>query len=502
MPKDMMQKKSVIVIGGGLGGLFSGSLLAKNGINVIVLEKNSTIGGGLQTFVRFGETYDTGMHVISGMHEGCNIRRLCDYLDIYDETLFKDVDDNCADNIYIASDGMTYKIGAGKTRFIASLSRYFPHQRECLMNYVTAMYEMVSNIPLFNLRHRDNTNYLNNADFLLPVDDFIAKYITDRQLQGLLSYLAMTYAGECQITPAYVHALVSVFYLMGPCRFSGGSFRLAEKLACTIEKNGGQIFTNEAVCHIHNEGNKIVSVETNTGRCLSADYYISDINPQMILQAIDDEHVFKKAFRDRLNHMPMTYSAFTINLKFRPNSFRYLNHTGFYFNDYDAAWKIRHVATEWPQGFLYMTPPEPNQGKFCQKMIITVPMPWTMVKKWEDTRLSQRTRDYYFWKKLCLDCVLDKMQDIFPGIRNCIEAVNTASPLTIRDYYGTKEGAMCGYKKNYKDIARTELGTKTKLQNLFMTGQSVNLHGFCGVPLTAIQTSEEILGENFIIDKL
>jgi all-trans-retinol 13,14-reductase len=35
-----------------------------------------------------------------------------------------------------------------------------------------------------------------------------------------------------------------------------------------------------------------------------------------------------------------------------------------------------------------------------------------------------------------------------------------------------------------------------------MTGQNVNLHGFCGVPLTAINTAEAIVGINKIVDKI
>jgi all-trans-retinol 13,14-reductase len=42
----------------------------------------------------------------------------------------------------------------------------------------------------------------------------------------------------------------------------------------------------------------------------------------------------------------------------------------------------------------------------------------------------------------------------------------------------------------------------TKVRNLFLTGQNINLHGICGVPLTAINTAEAIVGENTIIDKL
>lgn len=41
----MKDKTDCIIIGGGIGGLFSGAFLARNGMNVTVLEKNAIIGG-------------------------------------------------------------------------------------------------------------------------------------------------------------------------------------------------------------------------------------------------------------------------------------------------------------------------------------------------------------------------------------------------------------------------------------------------------------------------
>ena len=84
--------KTAIIIGGGLGGLFTGAILAKEGLRVTVLEKNATAGGGLQSFHRFGESFDTGMHVIGGMQPGGNIYRICEYLGILDQVKIKDVD--------------------------------------------------------------------------------------------------------------------------------------------------------------------------------------------------------------------------------------------------------------------------------------------------------------------------------------------------------------------------------------------------------------------------
>ena len=67
-------RKTVVVIGGGLGGLVSGALLAKEGYKVTVLEKNAIIGGGLQNFKRRGVSFPTGMHVFGGFDEEGQLR--------------------------------------------------------------------------------------------------------------------------------------------------------------------------------------------------------------------------------------------------------------------------------------------------------------------------------------------------------------------------------------------------------------------------------------------
>ena len=47
-------KKTVIVIGGGMGGLFTGAFLSKEGFKVTILEKNATIVGVAKYAVGYG----------------------------------------------------------------------------------------------------------------------------------------------------------------------------------------------------------------------------------------------------------------------------------------------------------------------------------------------------------------------------------------------------------------------------------------------------------------
>lgn len=109
---------------------------------------------------------------------------------------------------------------------------------------------------------------------------------------------------------------------------------------------------------------------------------------------------------------------------------------------------------------------------------------------------------YYEWKDKVAETILSKMERLFPFFREVIALVDTASPLTIRDHTGVRHGAMCGYKKDVNNFITSHLPVRTRLSNLLLTGQNVNIHGFCGVILTSLQTCEEILGTNYIIEKL
>lgn len=61
-------RRTVAVLGAGVGGLFTGALLAKEGYQVTLLEQLPVYGGGLYSYERNGETWLTGMHILSGMY--------------------------------------------------------------------------------------------------------------------------------------------------------------------------------------------------------------------------------------------------------------------------------------------------------------------------------------------------------------------------------------------------------------------------------------------------
>lgn len=494
--------KSVVIIGGGLGGLFCGALLAKEGLYVRVIEKNVAIGGGLQTFSRFGERFDTGMHTVVGMSPGGSVRKICDYLGISDRMQLREVDARCCDRIYFAARQQWYEIGNGRNGFVDSLARYFPDEREQLTRYVDAVYEMTSHVDVLHLRPSDGgvNLFAASEDFLLPADVFIAKFTDTPTLRSLLAYLSPLYGGKKGCTPAYVHAILTMLYIEGASRFVDGSDHFAKLLADVIRAHGGTVITGDGAAWVEVNDRHVDYVQTERNQMLEADYYISAIHPMALFHIIP-EKAFPSSFVKRVMTIPNTYSAFSLFVKLKPDSFTYLNFSEYYLRRAEDIWSFDQPDC-WPVGLLLMTPPEENQGTYASKAILTVPMLFSEVERWKDTKAGRRGVEYQQWKARKAMQVLDLVEEMHPGFRKCIERINTASPLTIRDYYGSHEGTLYGFAKDCNNIALSQLPVVTKVDNLFLTGQCNNLHGFCGVPLTAINTCEAILGKNVLIHKI
>lgn len=496
-----MENNKAIIIGGGLGGLFTGAILAKEGWEVEVLEKNRTIGGGLQSFSRWGLSFDTGMHLLVGFEPGGNLDKICSYLGVLDRIATRKVDDDCADEITCAATGKTYRLAQGRQAFIESLTREFPHERQGIERYVDHLYAIADQVDLFNLRPYDYDSRLTTGDdFAISADQLISMHVKDKRLRDLLSLRAPLFDGRVGETPAYVHAIINVLYIDGARRFVGPSQQLADALAKTIEENGGKVLAGAEVKEVEVEDKSITCVVTADGERHTAQAYISAIHTGSMLDLMP-KHAFTNAYRTRINAIPNTFSAFTVFIRLKPNTLPYVNHS-VYVKRLDQAVFDLGGSQDWPQGLMYMTPAMPGQGQWADRLIITSPMTWDQVATWEHTRHGHRGDEYLKWKEEHTQRMIDLACVAIPGLRHAIAQAEGSSPLTVRDFYGARQGAIYGFRKDCRDILLSHITPVTKVRNLYYTGQCLNLHGICGVPLTAIVTAELLLGRNHVINKI
>jgi len=89
-----------------------------------------------------------------------------------------------------------------------------------------------------------------------------------------------------------------------------------------------------------------------------------------------------------------------------------------------------------------------------------------------------------------------------PQLKTSIETYSTSTPLTYRNYTGTKNGSAYGIIKDYNYAFNCLLPSKTKIPNLFITGQNNNVHGMIGVLVTAMHTCSELVGRQYLAEKV
>lgn len=495
-------RKTALVIGGGLGGLLTGALLAKENYRVTVLEKNAIVGGGLQNFKRGDVSFPTGMHIFGGFQEGGNMRKLLSYLGIMDQLSIRPMDENANEVVMFENDHSVYKIPMGEERFVDYLASLFPAEKENLRAYIGKLKEISNEEHLFYLREREGFNLSHSEAFLTPFDTFIDSCFDDPKLKALLKYLVPLYSGVKGQTPICIHALTALSHLGGVYQFEGGSQQLADKLVEVIEQKGGKVLTNEEVVSVKVVDRQVSEVITRKGHHYQAQNYISDVHPDLLFQMVDG-NAFSKAFVKRLQQIEETVSCFKVYVVFKEKAFPYLDHDTFYVKDYESFSRLDQIAPEeWPNGVYFVTPPSKAQGPFASTMIINCIMNYDWVRGWADTTVGRRGQEYEEWKSTQTEKVLNMMERIYPKFREGIASVFASSPLTIRDYFGNKEGSMYGFHRDGNNMLLSQLSVFTKVHNLFLTGQNINFHGMMGVAMTAIETAEALVGTNAIVRKI
>jgi len=310
------------------------------------------------------------------------------------------------------------------------------------------------------------------------------------------------YGGERYKTPTYAHAVISVLYMEGAARFVGGSQQLADALTDVIRQSGGGAYTRTGVKHVEIKDKEIEYIVTADGEQHRADWYISTIHPSSLFKLMDTSKI-QRSYWQRIDNIPNSYSAFTLYIIFKPETFPFFNHTRYYIDDYDEIWKLKEYNPDtFPIGMMYLTPPVTVSDKYAQKMIVNCIMDFDVVKQWENTTVGKRGEEYMAFKKRCEEQIINKLEKLYPDIRACIKSVYSASPLTIRDFYNQKEGALYGVKKDCNDIMQSHISIRTKLKNLLLSGQNINLHGIVGTPLTALKTCGELVGLEYLLNEI
>lgn len=503
---DRLEKiYDVVIIGSGMGGLACANILAREGLSVIVLEKNLQIGGNLQIFARDKCIFDTGVHYLGGLDEGQNLRQLFRYFGIFDELSLKRLDEDSYDRIHFYKEGKYYRYGMGYERFVENLVADFPDERAAIEAYATSIRSVAQNLPLAQLKASQD-DAIPEIDFSLNASRFIESLTNNQQLRKVMGGTNTLYAGSTK-TPFFVHALVLNSYIESSWRCVDGGAQIAQLMVKRITENGGVVLNrSEARSGEMNEDGTLAGIHLANGKVVRGKNFISNVHPQETIRFVGEKN-FSRNFAARIKRLTNTGSMFVLHVVFHKDTFEYFNYNIFQAN-LENIWNLYEYSEDtWPSYYMISCPPNSRSDKYADGISVICGMGMDELKPWTDTfnttaRAAERGADYDEFKRVRSEKVIDAISFHFPDIRSKIKSYYSSTPLTQRDYLASPDGSGYGIEKDSDAAFRTLLSPKTSIPNLYLTGQNLNLHGILGVSLSALLTCFNLVDRHALMVKI
>ena len=466
----------MVIIGSGLGGLVCGSLLAREGKKVLVLERQAQPGGCMQSYQRGGLSFDTGLHYIGGLAEGQQLHSVFSHLGLMQLPWVR-LDADGFDRVTIGH--QTFPMAEGYDRFAQTLGEYFPKEKEGLKKYV----ELMRHLP--------------SMEEIGPVNayDWLKSLFNDPLLINALSGSAIKMELRRETLPLFTFAHGMSSYIGSSWRLRGGGHLIVNALVDDINRMGGKVVCHAEVNKLVEKEGRIVAARCSKGNVYEGDVFISDVHPQVTFGWLDESKVIKNMFRRRINAMENSTGIFTVSLVLKQGVLPYFNHNKYVYKKPNTWTFYEDVGGV---GGVMLSCRVPEEGDYARQIDLLTPVSWKLFETWTDTTVGHRGEIYEMLKNHLADECIRLAERVVPGLGGMVEKRYTSTPLTYRDYTLSPCGSAYGVRKDCRNLLMTTLSPRTPIPNLLLTGQSLMLHGVEGVTMTALMTCGELLGKDYI----
>src|SRR5574341_565820 len=277
-----MNTPSVIVIGAGIGGIAAAAHLARRGVRVTVLEKNSRPGGRCDRFSRDGHHFDAGptLLVMPLLYEaefaalGASLREMLN-LQRVDPTYHLVFDDGSRLALTSEAKAMREQLESIEAGSYRGFLRYVEEGRR---HYQLAMDHLVNRdfrkaSEFFNL---GNLPLLFSIKPLIPHYRNMSAYFDDPRLKAAFTFQDVYMGLSPFEAPATFSMMPYTELAHGVWYPQGGMYRVVEALVDIAAQAGVEFVFDAAVERIEVNGERARGVVLADGRQLSADAILAN----------------------------------------------------------------------------------------------------------------------------------------------------------------------------------------------------------------------------------
>jgi len=496
---ETRSRYDAVIIGAGIGGLTSASLLAKQGLKVVVLEALDRVGGCCSNYDFGGFKPEVGavFIILKDLYKNyfeLIDRRLEDYVDfklldpVYDIVIERD-ERYVLPRDFDAMEEVVRQINPGDVdgyrRYCRDARAVFDAQKAGLEFPMPALEDVYSFKTLWKTLKAASAKALPALPVVARMaprnmDRVIRSYFKDERLQLIFGWENL-YAA----LPAHrANGMFSLMTYLGHEGYyypKGGMIAIPQAMAKICGEYGAEVRLKSPVKRIVVRNGKAVGVEMATGEVLESKVVISNAHSRVTyLNLVGVENLPSWAVKT-VRRQPCSIPAptFYLNLKEKVGArahFTILLNKRRKFDD--LWWEF------YDRGLLYRADDGP--------MMVSVP-------SYSDEGLAPEGKDtlsaiyiapyklkYYKWDEIATDWAWELAHSIerraFPGLTSKIESIESVPPTRLERTLNVPEGAFFGLEMNGTNMGPFRPRYRSGLvDNLYLTGQCTNPGG--GVPM-------------------
>jgi phytoene desaturase len=347
-------KKTITIIGSGFSSLASACYLAKEGFDVTILEKNSTVGGRARQFVKDGFTFDIGptWYWMPDVFEKFfadfgkqpsdyyHLDKLNPAYEVYFDTL---------DSIKIA-DNLPEILAVFEKEEVGSAKHLESFLDNAKHNYDVAIKDLVYR-PGISITELITPVTIKKANqFFSTIRTSVRKKIKNSRLQQIMEFPVLFLGAKPSNTPSFYSFMNYADFGLGTWHPKGGMYEVVKAMYILAADLGVNIKTNQNVEKINVENGVVKSVISN-GITIESDVVLSGADYHHTETLLDEKY---RGYSEKYwNSKVFAPSSLLFYVAFDKKIENVSHHTLFFDTDFDVHAKDIYDNPKWPDKPLF-----------------------------------------------------------------------------------------------------------------------------------------------------
>jgi all-trans-retinol 13,14-reductase len=479
-----------VIIGGGVSGMTSALILAKQGFSVALVEKSRELAPTIRGFTRKGLFFDTGFHYTGGLGTGEPMDIFFRYLGLSDSLEKVPFQEDAFDSFCCLEPSFNFHFPCGYDRIRERFCEVFPDEHATIDTYLAAVREQYHSVPYVNLDTPEVSAGFSSIHGP-TLQEYLDRLTGNRLLKCILSMHCFLYGVAPDEVSFANHAYVAGSYYESVNGIVGGGLKLAEAFEAQLEKVDVHIYCGQEVAGMLLSSDRaFCGVTLKDGTNVSAKGCISTIHPHQLLEIVPDS-VFRPVYVSRLQELEETTSACILYAVCRVPIEGLAGSNIFMFPEPDFTFFYKDIVIERRPMYITAAGEKRNGEKAKYGFIAICPMSKEQTKSLTDPVSHGRSENYKLLKEEMSEKMVRSIKVSCPEIAETITDITCATPLTLKEYTNSPFGSLYGVKHK---IGQYNPMPATRLKGLFLAGQAVTAPGIMGAMMSGFLACGTVLG--------